>query len=581
MADLSGQDILKPRWDPALKGRAVRVLLGLAGVLSALAVVGWLHLWYFELEDYPPLTLLAVVGPVLTAGACVGGAAVVQFSGFIGRMIGRSPFVVFVKAVVLVVLLVWAHALLLAYVDGLIEGQTEEQQKMSSLFGWPLTLGEIQGHLLTAGEIAANEAAVEHGGLPPHPPHKGRWAWVAYLLWPLQIPLTRDLIGIGAVVGFVSIVAMFGIWWERKVSARIQSRLGPMRVGGWHGWAQSLADGIKLLQKEDLVMEGTDKPLFKLAPYLAFVPALSAFIALPFGAAWVFRDLDVALIFILAMLGIEVVGVILAGWASNNKWSVYGAMREACQMVSYEIPMGMSLLVPIMVAGTLKLSEIGGQQAGGFHTWFVFANPFTFIAAVTYFLASLASCKRAPFDLPEAESELVAGFHTEYSGFRWSLFFFAEYAAMFVVSALATILFFGAWHSPLPASWGTGLAEGPIWQRALHGVFFSGPMWFIAKSFFGLYVQIWIRWTLPRIRLDQVMYACVQVLLPLTMVVLLGNTLWCLLVAPGGGLAVVLNVALTLIGAALVGGFLAIMAYGFSNRRELVGTLAVDHLPGS
>jgi NADH-quinone oxidoreductase subunit H len=254
-------------------------------------------------------------------------------------------------------------------------------------------------------------------------------------------------------------------------------------------------------------------------------------------------------------------------------------------MVSYEIPLGMSLLVPIMTAGALKLSTIGNLQSGGFSTWLAFANPFTFIAAGAYFLAALASCKRAPFDLPEAESELVSGYHTEYSGFRFSLFFFAEYAEMYAVSALATILFFGAWHSPLPASlaiqWWGDQTTWTIWQRGLHGVLFNGPLWLVAKSFFFLYVQIWIRWTLPRIRLDQVMYACVQVLLPLTMVVLLGNTIWELAVSPESLLGRSANMLMTLIGAVLVLGFVVIMLYGWINRRRLVGQLAIDVFPGS
>jgi NADH-quinone oxidoreductase subunit H len=292
--------------------------------------------------------------------------------------------------------------------------------------------------------------------------------------------------------------------------------------------------------------------------------------------------MDVALLFILALVGIDVVGVLIGGWASNNKWSVYGAMREACQMVSYEIPMGLALLIPVMTVGTLNLGVIGGTaQQGGFHAWLVFANPFTFAAAGVYFVASLASCKRAPFDLPEAESELVAGFHTEYSGFRWALFFFGEYAAMYVVSGLAVLLFFGGWHSPLPANWGVAWENGNWWQQALHGLAFSGPLWFIAKSMFLIYVQIWLRWTLPRTRIDQAMYACVQVLLPMAMVVLLGNTIWQIVVPTYGIVAAVINVILTLIGTIVLAGFVLIALYGYVNRRRLVGSLAVDLLPGS
>ena len=585
MAEFSAQDALRPRWDPSLRSRAIRVFMGIAVVLIGVALLGYGVLRYFRPKNEELVMLILVAGPVLTAMAMTLTAVVIAWAGVLSRIISRLAFPIFLGSLVGVIVLVWAHGFLFDYVHRLVERQTEAQRAVYTAFGGELTIGEIQSALLTRKEIAANEAALYEKQPVPYPPHRGRLSLLAYLLWPLQFTLVRDLFGLIAVVGFASIVAMFGIWWERKVAGRIQSRLGPMRVGGWHGWAQSLADGIKLLQKEDILLEGADKPLFRLAPYLAFVPALAAFIALPFGAMWVFRDLDVGLIFILAMLGVGVVGVLLAGWASNNKWSVYGAMRVACQMVSYEIPMGMSLLVPIMTAGSLRLTTVGEMQAGGFHHWLAFANPFTFAAAVTYFIAALASCKRAPFDLPEAESELVSGYHTEYSGFRFSLFFFAEYAEMFIISALATILFFGAWHSPLPASlavrwWGEPESWG-LGQQALHGLLFSGPLWLIAKSFFFFYVQIWIRWTLPRIRLDQVMYACVQVLLPIAMLVLLGNTIWGLVVEPGSIVARTFNILLTLVGAGFVLGFVAIMVYGYVNRRRLPGPLVVDHLPGA
>ena len=580
MREFTAADAIKPRWDPSLKGQGVRLFLGLTGLLLALALIGYLHLRYFGLDKHPLLMLAAVVGPVATAGATFTLAIVLQFIGIVAAVVKRVPFLLFIGAVLGIVGLAWGHALLFEFIDMTKADPTINVAEATTMFGGELTIEELQARLLTQREADAI-ALANSLGEAPMPVGKGKYAMLAFAVWPAQFGLVRDLIAINAVIGFVSIVAMFAIWWERKVSGRMQSRLGPMRVGGWHGWTQSLADGIKLLQKEDIVIAEADRPLFKLAPYFAFIPALSTFIALPFGAAWVFRDLDVALIFILAMLGVEVVGVILAGWASNNKWSVYGAMREACQMVSYEIPMGISLLIPIMAAGTWQLSKIGELQAGGFHTWLVFNNPFTFIAAISYYVAALASCKRAPFDLPEAESELVAGFHTEYSGFRWSLFFFAEYAAMFVVSGLAVILFFGAWHSPLPTSWGASLATGALWQRALHGVLYSGPLWFVTKSFLLIYVQIWIRWTLPRIRLDQVMYACVQVLLPFTMLLLLANTLWGLAVDPSGSLARTLSLVFAVVGALFLASFVAVIFYGYSNRRTLVGTLNRDILPGS
>jgi NADH-quinone oxidoreductase subunit H len=246
--------------------------------------------------------------------------------------------------------------------------------------------------------------------------------------------------------------------------------------------------------------------------------------------------------------------------------------------------MSMSLLVPIMMAGTLKLSAIADQQGAGFSSWFVFANPWCFIAFFMYYAAALASCKRAPFDLPEAESELVAGFLTEYSGLRWGLFFLGEYAAMFVVSGLAVILFLGGWKSPFPASWAP-MGVG-FFDHLIRGLLFEGPILFILKSMFLFYVQLWIRWTLPRVRIDQVLYACVQVLLPIAMVVLLANTLWVLGVKQLQlpwlvSLDAAVHMILVVIGYLFVVTIIGIVAYGYANRTRLVGRLAVKHLPGA
>ncbi len=551
MREFTAQDAVRPWWDSSLKPRAIRVFVLAAALLAAAGVAGAAVTW-IALDRRPVFLLLLGILPLLMASGAAGVACAIAFSSAIGRLLNRLAFLIFLGAVAGLIVVTWAVDLLLRYVD-----------QLQAAAGGTLTLAALQEHL------APGTAGRSWAALP------------AYLLWPVQFPLFHDILGVIAVVGFVCVLASFGIWWERKVAGRMQSRLGPMRVGGWHGWAQSAADGLKLIQKEDIILPGADRPLFRLAPYLAFTPALAAFLALPFGVGWVYRDLDVGLIFILSMLGIGVVGVLLAGWASNNKWSIYGSMRIACQMVSYEIPMGMSLLVPIMTAGTLRLSRIGDLQSAGFDSWLAFANPFTFIAAVTYFIAALASCKRSPFDLPEAESELVAGYLTEYSGYRWALFFFAEYAEMFVIAALATILFFGAWHSPLPAYWGEAWLHGPLWQRALHGIVFSGPLWFITKAMFLFFVQIWLRWTLPRIRLDQVMYACVQVLLPLSMVVLLGSTIWGLVVSPDSIVARIANVLLALIGAVMLGVAAGTVLYGYRNRRRLVGSQYIEHLPGA
>lgn len=381
--------------------------------------------------------------------------------------------------------------------------------------------------------------------------------------------ILRDIMVIIGFLFFAAVVAMVGIYAERKIAGRIQSRLGPMRSGGWHGWAQSIADGLKFMQKEDLIPRAADPILFRLAPHIALVSAFTAFAAVPFGVEWTFRNFDVSLLFVLGMHGLEVLGVILAGWASNNKWSLFGAMREACQMVSYEIPMALSLLIPVMAAGSINLLVIGEQQQGGWFHWLMFQNPFIFLAFFAYGIASLASCKRAPFDLPEGESELVAGFHTEYSGFRFCMYFFAEYVTMFVVSALAAILFLGGWDSPF----------GDPMTR--------GPLWFLVKCSLLIFVQMWLRWTLPRIRIDQVMHTCVKYLLPLTMVLFVGNSLWMLLVTPyqvdiGQFTRLALGVLfLGSLALVLVAFCVTWALYGYLKSSVLLGHMASKHLPGA
>ncbi|HWB54223.1 MAG TPA: NADH-quinone oxidoreductase subunit NuoH, partial [Tepidisphaeraceae bacterium] len=329
----------------------------------------------------------------------------------------------------------------------------------------------------------------------------------------------------------ISVLAMFGIWWERKVAGHMQSRIGPNRVGPI-GILQSIADGVKLLTKEDLMPADADHFLFRLAPYLAFVTPFVAFAALPFGPNMTFEPrLNAGVFWILAVLSVEVLGIILAGWASNNKWSVFGAMREACQMVSYEIPLGLSIIIGVMTAGTLNMVLLGEIQGGGLQTWLVFRNPFTFAAFMVYFIASLASNKRAPFDLPESESELVAGYHTEYSGLRFSFFFFAEYAAMFVVGGIQTALFLGGWNDPFGLI-GYYAHHFTVTQNlpALAGINLIAGAIFMLKTTILVFAQMWLRWTLPRPRIDQVLYACVKVLLPLACVLFLGAAAWQLLV---------------------------------------------------
>jgi NADH-quinone oxidoreductase subunit H len=362
------------------------------------------------------------------------------------------------------------------------------------------------------------------------------------LFKPLPVWLTAlySVVIVGVVfIPITSLIGMLGIWAERRISARIQSRLGPNRVG-YFGLLQSLADGIKVISKEDLIPSGADNWLFRVAPYLAFVPVFAAYAALPFGPELTFEPrLSAGVFWLLAILSVEVIGVILAGWASNNKWSMYGAIREACQMVCYEIPLGIAIIIGVMTAGTLNLVQLGNLQGGGIHTWLIFRNPFVLAAFVVYFVASLAANKRAPFDLPESESELVAGYHTEYSGMRFTLFFFAEYAGMFVVAGIQTALFLGAWNDPF--GWigyeHHRLSMSPVQDHRvmLIGLNLLASGIFTGKCVLLMLVQMWIRWTFPRPRIDQVLYVCVKVLLPLACLLLLGAALWQLFIPERAG----------------------------------------------
>ncbi|HEV3085565.1 MAG TPA: NADH-quinone oxidoreductase subunit NuoH, partial [Gemmataceae bacterium] len=325
-------------------------------------------------------------------------------------------------------------------------------------------------------------------------------------------------------VTFVAASAVFFIWLERKVAGRIQDRLGPTRVGGKFGWLQTLADGIKLLVKEDVIPAAADKLLFRLGPYIAFCGSFAAFLALPFAKGLVAFNINIAVFYMLAVMSTEVFGIILAGYGSGSKWSLFGGMREAAQLVSYEVPMGICVVIPVLIAGTLNLTEIATQQVGPFWNWRLFHDPFTFGAFWTYFTCATASCKRAPFDLAEAESELVAGFHTEYSGLRWSFFFMAEYASMFAVSGIAVLLFLGGWNSGF-LWFDLGDLGGDNLVLNILGKLISVVI-FIAKGWLLVFVMIWVRWTLPRLRIDQVMMTCLKYLLPLSCILLAGAALW-------------------------------------------------------
>ncbi|MDF1701623.1 MAG: NADH-quinone oxidoreductase subunit NuoH [Planctomycetota bacterium] len=324
------------------------------------------------------------------------------------------------------------------------------------------------------------------------------------------------------VLVYASLLAGETVWLERRISGRMQARIGPNRVGP-QGLLQFLADGVKLLAKEDIIPATADKPIFLAAPIIVFVGAFAAFAVLPFGDGLVAADMNVGLFVILSLTSIEVVGIIMAGWASNSKWAVLGAMREVAQMISYELPLGISALSIVILAGTMNLTDIVHQQEGPIWNWYVFRGPFAFASFFIFFTAALAALKRAPFDLPEAESELVAGFHTEYTGFRFAVFFLAEYAAMILFAILTSVLFLGGWSPGFPVDLSEGLAR------------WAGALILFLKTIFLLGVMIWIRWSLPRFRIDRVMYLCYKVLLPLSVVCAVGIALQVLFAITGLG----------------------------------------------
>lgn len=372
--------------------------------------------------------------------------------------------------------------------------------------------------------VLANSPILDLFEMPPEP---GTWPWFFVAL------LHTILIGL-----FFGLPAGVFIWAERKVSGRIQDRLGPTRVGGRFGWLQSAADGAKLIQKEDLVPKDADSLLFRAAPYIVVVASFAAFMFLPFGDGWSAVSTDVGLFLMFAMLSLEVIGVILAGYCSGSKWALFGAMREAAQMISYEIPMAICGLVPILIVGSLNLNEIVHYQSGdgGFPSltllnWNIF-HPIAAPAFVLYFVCATASCKRAPFDLAEAESELVAGFLTEYSGMRWSFFFLAEYASMFAVSAIAAILFLGGWDDGIGIVSGLKSSDSAVAQFLGSGV---GAVVLIAKASKLVFVQIWVRWTLPRLRIDQVMTTCLKYLIPMSCALFLAAAIYPLALNQGMG----------------------------------------------
>lgn len=302
-------------------------------------------------------------------------------------------------------------------------------------------------------------------------------------------------------------------WVERRVSGFMQSRLGPNRVGP-QGFFQWIADGIKLVLKEDLIPNGADRVLFRLAPYFAIIGVFCTLVVLPWGNELIVADLNVGLFYFISITSFVVIGVLMAGWGSNNKWSLLGGMRSAAQIVSYEIPVGFGLLVPILIAGTLSMSGVLKVQGWLPWDWMLFNSPFTVMSFFIFFIGSLAEANRIPFDLPEAESELVSGYCTEYSGFRYAVFFLSEWANLFVMGAFISVLYLGGGNLP------QFLQGSPLLSLAL----------FLLKTFVIVFVIIWIRWTLPRFRIDQLMKLSWKYLLPAAFVAFFGQALYMLLI---------------------------------------------------
>jgi NADH-quinone oxidoreductase subunit H len=381
-----------------------------------------------------------------------------------------------------------------------INGQTATRERLATAFA-PAD-GSVVLDAQPQGTAAVTFSVSRSGSPSPF------WGWVlaAVILWGVALVIVL-LVAVGG--GFITV-------WERKVAGRMQSRIGPNRVGP-QGWLQWLADALKLITKEDLIPADADRPLFLTSPYLVFCGVFMTFMVLPFSQLLIVADLNIGFLYLLSITSLVVVGIIMGGWASNSKWSLIGGMRSAAQIISYELPAGIALMVIAVLAGTLAPQEIIRQQGGSPWNWFVFHNPAALVAFVIYFISALAEGNRTPFDLPEAESELVSGYNTEYSGFRFGAFATAEWVNLWVIAALSTALFFGGWRIPGVS---VEAIEASLWlQLASFAVFFVKASTFV-------FVTIWLRWTLPRFRIDQMMAMCWKYLIPFAMVCLVGTMAW-------------------------------------------------------
>jgi NADH-quinone oxidoreductase subunit H len=317
----------------------------------------------------------------------------------------------------------------------------------------------------------------------------------------------------GIFVAVAATIGGLGTYAERKISADIQMRMGPNRVGPF-GILQFLADGVKMITKEDVMPRTADKFLFYLAPVMCLVGVFATLAVFPVSSGFTLVDLNVGAFYLIAISSLVGVGVFLGGYASNSKWSMLGGMRGASQIISYEIPVTISVLTITLLAGSMSFGNIIAKQEGFLTNWFVFHNPFAFIAFFVYFVGALAETNRAPFDLPEAESELVSGYHTEYTGMRFGFFALAEYIEVFVVSGVAAALFLGGYNLPVKLE----IDMIPIQLVQISII--------VGKSLALYYVVIWVRWTFPRLRVDQLMSICWKYLTPIAIFNLVGCAIW-------------------------------------------------------
>lgn len=329
------------------------------------------------------------------------------------------------------------------------------------------------------------------------------------------------------VVLVLATIGGFGTYAERKISADLQGRIGPNRVGPF-GLLQVLADGAKMLIKEDIVTTQADKFIFNLAPVLCLIGVFASLAVVPFSSGFILSDLNVGILYLVGATSLVGIGVFLGGYASNSKWSMLGGMRGASQIISYEIPVTLSIIAIVLMSGGLSMGALVGSQGGLPHEWNLFHNPFAFIGFFVYFISAMAETNRAPFDLPEAESELVSGYHTEYTGMKFGLFALAEYIEVFVVCGVATALYLGGANVPFGLGSGELLAAklglDPMLSSNIGQLLELGS--FFTKTLVLYYVVIWARWTLPRIRVDHLMTLCWKYLTPIALFNIIGTAIW-------------------------------------------------------